>query len=97
VKPGVGVRFTGWLQQDEVAERFATPTSLLHRASPLPIGDQEGLPTAIIEAVASGMPMISTWHSGIPELLGKLPLGQQHSLRHQLKDFSSRDFLSESG
>jgi glycosyltransferase involved in cell wall biosynthesis len=30
-------------------------------------GDTEGLPVAILEAMASGLPVISTWHSGIPE------------------------------
>ena len=32
-------------------------------------GDVEGIPTALIEAQASGLPVISSWHSGIPELV----------------------------
>ncbi|MEP5103690.1 MAG: glycosyltransferase [Ekhidna sp.] len=32
-------------------------------------GDSEGLPVAIMEAMAMGMPVISTYHSGIPELV----------------------------
>jgi colanic acid/amylovoran/stewartan biosynthesis glycosyltransferase WcaL/AmsK/CpsK len=32
-------------------------------------GDQEGTPVAIMEAMASGLPVISTLHSGIPELV----------------------------
>lgn len=32
-------------------------------------GDQEGIPVAIMEAMAVGLPVISTWHSGIPELV----------------------------
>jgi glycosyltransferase involved in cell wall biosynthesis len=30
-------------------------------------GDGEGLPTAIVEAMASGVPVVSTTHAGIPE------------------------------
>ena len=32
-------------------------------------GDQEGTPTVIIEALARGFPVLSTLHSGIPELV----------------------------
>ena len=30
-------------------------------------GDQEGIPTVTMEAMASGLPVLSTFHSGIPE------------------------------
>lgn len=32
-------------------------------------GDQEGIPVAIMEAMAMGLPVVSTLHSGIPELV----------------------------
>lgn len=32
-------------------------------------GDMEGIPLSLMEASASGLPVISTWHSGIPELV----------------------------
>ena len=32
-------------------------------------GDQEGIPTALMEAMAMELPVISTIHSGIPELV----------------------------
>jgi len=32
-------------------------------------GDMEGIPVALMEAMARGMPVISTYHSGIPELV----------------------------
>ena len=32
-----------------------------------PDGDMEGIPTVTMEAMASGLPVIATLHSGIPE------------------------------
>lgn len=32
-------------------------------------GDMEGIPVALMEAMASGVPVVATWHSGIPELV----------------------------
>ena len=32
-------------------------------------GDMEGIPVALMEAMAQGTPVLSTWHSGIPELI----------------------------
>ena len=34
-----------------------------------PDGDSEGTPTALIEAGALGLPSISTFHAGIPEVI----------------------------
>lgn len=32
-------------------------------------GDQEGIPVTLMEAMATGLPVVSTFHSGIPELI----------------------------
>jgi colanic acid/amylovoran biosynthesis glycosyltransferase len=69
VKAGVSVRFMGWRQQDEVADTLRVAHLLLAPSVTAADGDQEGTPVAILEALASGLPVISTWHSGIPELV----------------------------
>lgn len=49
------------LQEMEAADVFILPSCTASN------GDREGLPVSILEASASGLPVVSTRHSGIPE------------------------------
>jgi colanic acid/amylovoran biosynthesis glycosyltransferase len=69
VPAGVRVRFAGWLQQEEVAATLRGAHLLIAPSVTAASGDQEGTPVAILEAMASGLPVIATHHSGIPELV----------------------------
>ena len=69
VNPSVTVRFAGWLHQAEVAATLERAHLLIAPSATSADGDQEGTPTAILEAMAAGLPVVSTWHSGIPELV----------------------------
>ncbi|MGE0096342.1 MAG: glycosyltransferase [Alphaproteobacteria bacterium] len=66
---GSSVRFLGWQNEVQVAALMAERDLLLAPSVTDAIGDQEGIPVTIMEAMAAGMPVVSTWHSGIPELV----------------------------
>lgn len=63
------VNILGWRQQEEVVEILHNSDILLAPSVTSKDGDQEGIPVALMEAMAMGMPIISTQHSGIPELV----------------------------
>lgn len=66
---GEAVRLLGWKQQDEIAPILAAADVLLAPSVTGRDGDQEGIPVALMEAMASGLLVVSTLHSGIPELI----------------------------
>ncbi len=66
---GKHVHFLGARPLDEVAQAMAAAHVLVAPSVTAPNGDQEGIPTVIKEAMATGMPVVSTLHSGIPELV----------------------------
>lgn len=60
-------------------------------------GDMEGIPVALMEAMAVGIPVVSTVHSGIPELVASgtsgwlAPENDAQSLAERLTAFSQLD------
>jgi len=63
------VRFTGRVKADQVITMMGEADAFLQHSVSLPDGRQEGLPTVLMEAMSTGLPVIASRHSGIPELI----------------------------
>lgn len=60
------VHFAGFLQQSPLRDLFASSHVFVH-PSEMVARDGEGVPNAMLEAMASGLPVVATRHGGIPE------------------------------
>lgn len=61
------VEFKGVCNQDEIQSYMKQARAfLMHSVTP-ESGEKEGTPLSILEASATGLPVISTFHAGIPE------------------------------
>ncbi len=63
------VRFTGRISKAQVIALMSEADAFLLHSVSLADGQREGLPTVLMEAMSTGLPVISTRHSGIPELV----------------------------
>ena len=63
------IRLLGWQAPENIAKLMEDADIFLAPSVTGKNGDQEGTPTVLIEALARGLPVISTLHSGIPEVV----------------------------
>jgi colanic acid/amylovoran biosynthesis glycosyltransferase len=63
------VQLLGWKSQEEVAVFLRNADILLAPSVTSADGDQEGTPTVLMEALAQGIPVVSTRHSAIAEVV----------------------------
>jgi glycosyltransferase involved in cell wall biosynthesis len=63
------VTFMGKVAGREVASLMREADLFVHHSVTAANGDSEGIPTVLMEAMSTGLPVMSTRHSGIPELV----------------------------
>lgn len=61
------VRFTGFVSQEDLRRLLYDAHLFLHPSELGADGNQEGVPNAILEGMATGLPALATVHGGIPE------------------------------
>jgi colanic acid/amylovoran biosynthesis glycosyltransferase len=61
--------FHGSAGQDEIQKYLAESDVFVLPSRTSPNGDMEGIPVSLMEAMSCGLAVISTFHSGIPELI----------------------------
>src|SRR5208283_4939767 len=85
------VRVTGWMSNDDVRQEI-----LAARAMVLP-SFAEGLPVVLMEALALGRPVVTTYIAGIPELVENgvngwlIPAGSVEALADALRQVLQTD------
>jgi colanic acid/amylovoran biosynthesis glycosyltransferase len=63
------VTLLGWRDREELIGLYREADVFLAPSVTSRDGDQEGIPVVLYEAMASGLPVISTQHTGIPEVV----------------------------
>jgi len=86
---GDSVTFTGFLSVEELAGLFAQSHIFIHPSRLTADLNQEGVPNAMVEAMATGLPVVATLHGGIPEAVthGKSGLLAPENDWKALRDF----------
>lgn len=88
LKIGSRVEFRGLLEPNELRRLFQLAHIFLHPSQTGGDGNQEGVPNSMLEAMATGLPVLATNHGGIPEAI-------KNGVSGMLVDEGNADGLAE--
>lgn len=98
------VMFLGVVTPEEFRELLSESLAFVQHSITAANGDMEGTPVVILEASASGLPVISTHHAGIPEVILHEETGllcEEHDVdamaENMLKLLRDRDYAMQLG
>lgn len=86
---------------DKMIAAITSADIFIHPSVVAPNGDKEGIPGTIVEAMASGLPVISTQHAGIPYVIDNAHTGilvkewDTNELAKKIKELASDVSLRE--
>lgn len=64
---GNAVEMPGFLGQCELNDLYRKSHVFVHPSRITSDSNQEGIPNSMLEAMSTGLPVLATWHGGIPE------------------------------
>jgi len=104
---GNSVEFAGIINSEQYREYLEESLAFVQHSIIADNGDSEGTPVAVLEASAAGLPVISTIHAGIPDVIrnketGLLVeehdvVGMSNNMMILLKDLSLAKEIGKSG
>ena len=89
------VRFAGPLARPQVLEELQSADLMVLASTPIETGKMEGIPVALMEGMAMGLPVVATNISGVPELVvdgvsGRLvPAGDVRALAGAMRELAT--------